>query len=70
MGRNGRSRGYGLVTFSDEATAQAAMSAFNGQEFQGRTLIVHEDRGATKGTKSATTEVSRENLVTREERAP
>ena len=33
------------------------MEAFNGQEFQGRQLIVHEDRGATKGTKSASTEV-------------
>ncbi|GMH94883.1 hypothetical protein TL16_g13027 [Triparma laevis f. inornata] len=57
MGRNGRSRGYGLVTFSDQATATAAMDAYNGQEFQSRNLIVHEDRGATKGSKTASTEV-------------
>ena len=49
MGRNGRSRGYGLVTFSDPSVADSAMGVFNGQDFQGRALIVHEDRGATKG---------------------
>ena len=46
-----------LVTFSDEATASAAQGAYNGQDFQGRNLIVHEDRGATKGSKTASTEV-------------
>ena len=47
MGRNGRSRGYGLVTFNDADTATSAASAFNEQEFQTRNLIVHIDKGAT-----------------------
>lgn len=41
---------YGLVTFADESAAASAIDVFNGQEFQGRNLLVHEDRGATKGT--------------------
>jgi RNA recognition motif-containing protein len=49
MGRNGRSRGYGLVTFADASVSDSAMGVFNEQEFQGRNLIVHEDRGATRG---------------------
>ena len=48
IGRNGRSRGYGLVTFDDAEDAVKAVDTFNETEFQGRNLICHEDRGATK----------------------
>jgi RNA recognition motif-containing protein len=30
--RNGRSRGYGFVTFNDEAAQQKALNSFNDQE--------------------------------------
>ena len=52
IGRNGRSRGYGLVTFGDEASASAATLALNDTEFQARKVIVHGDRGSTKGVKA------------------
>lgn len=38
----GRSRGFGFVEMSDGA--EAAISAVNGAEFQGRTLTVNEAR--------------------------
>jgi RNA recognition motif-containing protein len=37
----GRPRGFGFVEM-DDASAQAAMSALDGQEFDGRTLRVNE----------------------------
>ncbi|MGH8163366.1 MAG: RNA recognition motif domain-containing protein, partial [Rhodanobacteraceae bacterium] len=40
----GRSRGFGFVTFSDAAGANAAISALNGKEVQGRALTVNEAR--------------------------
>jgi len=51
IGRNGRSRGYGLVTFGDEASAAAATLALHDTEFMTRNVIVHADRGSTKGDK-------------------
>lgn len=39
-----RSRGFGFVEFSDDEEAKAAMEALNGQEHQGRTLVVNEAR--------------------------
>lgn len=36
---SGRSRGFGFVTFADEAAADAAKS-LHGQEFKGRDLVV------------------------------
>jgi len=50
FGRNGRSRGYGLVSFGDAADAASATANLNEQEFQGRRLVVREDRGATKSS--------------------
>ncbi len=40
----GRSRGFAFVTMPDSTEANAAMSAFNGKEVQGRTLTVNEAR--------------------------
>ncbi len=38
----GRSRGFGFVTFDDDAAAQEAIEALNGTEVDGRTLTVNE----------------------------
>lgn len=37
---SGRSRGFGFVTFVDEQSAQAAVAALNGQEFDGEKMNV------------------------------
>ena len=39
---SGRSKGFGFVEMGDEAQAQAAISAMNGQQFDGRALTVNE----------------------------
>lgn len=36
----GRSKGFGFVTFADEATATTALNAFNNTEMDGRTIRV------------------------------
>jgi RNA recognition motif-containing protein len=38
----GRSRGFGFVSFSDDAAAQNAISEMNGTEFGGRSIRVNE----------------------------
>lgn len=38
----GRSRGFGFVTFEDEAAAQTAIQEMNNSELDGRTLVVNE----------------------------
>src|SRR5437868_14411934 len=38
----GKSRGFAFVTMNDGAQANAAMSALNGRELNGRTLTVNE----------------------------
>ena len=40
----GKSRGFAFVTMNDGAQANAAMSALNGRELNGRTLTVNEAR--------------------------
>ena len=50
----GRSKGFGFVEMGSDAEAQAAMSALNGTETEGRTLKVNEakpreDRGGGGG---------------------
>ncbi len=40
----GRSRGFGFVEMNDQAQANAAIEAMNGQELDGRTLTVNEAR--------------------------
>lgn len=50
----GRSKGFGFVEMSTEAEAEAAISALNGQDQNGRALTVNEakpreDRGGGRG---------------------
>ena len=40
----GKSRGFAFVTMNDDAQANAAMSALNGRELNGRTVTVNEAR--------------------------
>ncbi len=40
----GRSRGFGFVTFEDDAAAAAAMDEMNETELEGRTITVNEAR--------------------------
>ena len=40
----GRSRGFCFVEMPDSGEAQEAIEALNGQEFEGRTLVVNEAR--------------------------
>ncbi|MFH1425483.1 MAG: RNA-binding protein [archaeon] len=39
---SGRSKGFGFVTFADDAAAQKAIDEMNGKEVQGRALKVNE----------------------------
>jgi len=41
---SGRSKGFGFVEMAEESAAQAAISALNGAERDGRTLTVNEAR--------------------------
>lgn len=38
----GRSRGFGFVTFEDDAAADQAITAMNGKELEGRRVQVNE----------------------------
>ena len=40
----GRPRGFGFVEMPNSTEAEAAIRAFNGKDFQGRTLTVNEAR--------------------------
>jgi RNA recognition motif-containing protein len=40
----GRSRGFGFVTMPNDDEANAAISAMNGTDFDGRTITVNEAR--------------------------
>lgn len=40
----GRSKGFGFVEMSTEEEAQKAVEMFNGQEFEGRQIVVNEAR--------------------------
>ncbi len=51
---SGRSRGFGFVTMSDAAGAEAACEKFDNRDFQGRNLTVNiarprEEGGAPRG---------------------
>lgn len=41
---SGRSKGFGFVEMSTDEEAQKAIDAFNGKDFEGRTLTVNEAR--------------------------
>jgi RNA recognition motif-containing protein len=45
MGRDGRSRGYGLVSCTSSADAQALIAEWDGQDMDGREIVVRSDRG-------------------------
>ena len=45
----GRSRGFGFVEMSNADEAQAAIEQFNGQDFDGRNLVVNEARPREEG---------------------
>src|SRR5207253_985051 len=45
----GRSRGFGVVEMSSDAEAQAAITALNGQDIDGRSLTVNEARPKPEG---------------------
>lgn len=45
----GRSRGFGFVTFSDDAGAQSAISGMDGKELDGRTIKVNEAQDKPRG---------------------
>ncbi|MBO84314.1 MAG: RNA-binding protein, partial [Deltaproteobacteria bacterium] len=46
---SGRSRGFGFVTFEEEANAQEAVEAMNETELDGRTIKVNEARERSRG---------------------
>jgi RNA recognition motif-containing protein len=45
----GRSKGFGFVEMENDAAAQAAVAAYHGAEFEGRTLTVNEARPRREG---------------------
>jgi RNA recognition motif-containing protein len=45
----GRSKGFGFVEMGSDAEAQAAISAMNGKEMDGRAITVNEARPQTSG---------------------
>jgi RNA recognition motif-containing protein len=50
----GRSRGFGFVEMADEDSANNAIAQFNGQDYDGRNIVVNEarpreDRGGSGG---------------------
>ena len=46
----GRSRGFGFVEMSNAEEAQAAIEQFNGQDWEGRNLVVNEARPREEGS--------------------
>lgn len=42
--RTGQSRGFGLVDMGNDGEAEAAVTALNGKDHQGRPLVVNESR--------------------------
>ena len=45
----GRSRGFGFVEMGSEDAANAAIAQFNGQEYDGRNMVVNEARPREEG---------------------
>src|SRR5947199_9526330 len=45
----GRSKGFGFVEMGSDQEAQAAISALNGKDVEGRALTVNEARPKTEG---------------------
>ena len=47
-----RSRGFGFVEMPSDEDARKAIEALNGEEFQGRKLVVNESRPREGGNRS------------------
>lgn len=45
----GRSRGFGFVEMSTEEEANAAIEQFNGEDFEGRNIVVNSARPREEG---------------------
>jgi len=45
----GRSRGFGFVEMASDDAANAAIAQFNGQEYDGRNMVVNEARPREEG---------------------
>ena len=45
----GRSRGFGFVEMASEGDANSAIAQFNGQEYDGRNIVVNEARPRENG---------------------
>lgn len=41
---SGRSKGFGFVTFADDAAAEKAVADMNGKEIEGRAIVVNVAR--------------------------
>jgi cold-inducible RNA-binding protein len=50
--QTGRSRGFGFVEMPDDGESQAAISAMNGADLQGRPLTVNEAKPRAPRTDS------------------
>lgn len=50
-GGEGTHRGFGFATYTDEATAQAAIRNLNGRDLMGRNIIVANTTPGSAGTK-------------------
>jgi len=44
LNERGQSKGFGFVTFADDAAADAAIAAMDGQDLDGRNVVVNEAR--------------------------
>jgi len=49
---SGRSKGFGFVEMSDNASAQSAIDGLDGKELKGRAIKVNMARARTEGTRS------------------
>ena len=47
-----RSRGFGFVEMSDDASAKQAINDLNGADFMGKNLVVNEARPRTEGNRN------------------
>ena len=50
--QSGRSKGFGFVEMPEQAEAQSAIAALNGQAFKGRTITVNEARSQVDSRRS------------------
>ena len=44
LNERGQSKGFGFVTYSDDSAADSAIAAMDGQDLDGRNIVVNEAR--------------------------